>query len=551
MGTITKSNAKNWVFEIISKSKYQIFLLTFLNIIKSILATTYPIILLQMFYAIEGKDTNLFNKRLVYFCAFIVIQLILTAVLSRYAEIVRVKITLALKNKFLSEYMEKNNISVNNTHSGEVLNRFTTDIDIVTHGAVSIIPNIFSLSIRIILTMIYLYMLLSYIANLLVIGGAVLFVFSLFIRNITKTLHKKTLESEGKVRSFVQEVFQQLPIIRSYSTEDYVLEKNNRLLEDYKKKTLKRNMSAIIIEFVNNSFFNFAVIIGTIFASYEIVNGRLSFAEYFAIGQLIMQARTPLSTLVGYIPQYYRVLASADRLSELIEINETNLLEINFEAPKEINFKDISFEYEDKKTKIIENFNFIVKNGVHLGIVGESGSGKSSFLKILIGVFNANKGNISLKYDDREVFIDKENIKSYRKLFAYVPQTNSFLSDTIKESITFGSDYYDENEIYRALEIACALKFVQELPDGINTEIKESLGLSVGQIQRIAIARAIYSKRPFLVLDESTSALDKPTERELLDNLKKLDNVTLILVTHRLEMLDLCAEIVNFNNLGV
>lgn len=551
--------ARKWMFEVLGNTKFSIIILTILQTAQSVLTATYPIVMLQIYTAIEEKNRILLDQKLQTFILFIIAQLILWAIISRYLEVVRLKMNIIYREKILDAWLNKRDISNSALHTGELLNRFTSDIDTVINGCITILPNILSLTIRLLVTTTYLYMLLPDVATGMVIGGAILFVFSVYMKRITKKLHKQTLEADGKVRSYVQEVFQQLPVIRSFGVEEYIEENNHGLLMDFRKIALKRNAVLILVQLCTTIIFNIAIVFGTYVASNAIMDGILTIGKYIAISQLIMQVRAPLSSLIGFIPQYFRMTASAERLYELIEDNQEHDIHApKLREPDCIDFDSLDFIYNLEENKVLRDFNLKIQKGKHLGIVGESGSGKSTFLKILTGIYVPRSGTITLKYKDSTLKIDDSNVYQYRQLFSYVPQGSGLLSGTIRDCIVFGHDSVKDKdeidksvideEVYKALEIACAKSFVDKLPKGIDSEIKESgNGLSIGQIQRIIIARAIYAKRPFLVLDEASSALDKKTEKQLLENLKKMTDITLIIVTHRLEMLEICSQVYNFN----
>jgi ATP-binding cassette subfamily B protein len=177
--------------------------------------------------------------------------------------------------------------------------------------------------------------------------------------------------------------------------------------------------------------------------------------------------------------------------------------------------------------------------------MGISGIGKSTLLKLLLGVFSVQSGSIYLKTDNDKIPVDKYT----RKLFTYVPQGNMLISGTIKENLTFINDDVTDEEIEKAIEISCAKQFIDELPLGIETVIGEKgLGLSEGQVQRLAIARSILSKAPVLLLDEATSALDEETEKQFLTNLRELNNVTCIIVSHKKAALEICNKHIQINN---
>ncbi|MGN1122940.1 MAG: ATP-binding cassette domain-containing protein, partial [Eubacterium sp.] len=208
-----------------------------------------------------------------------------------------------------------------------------------------------------------------------------------------------------------------------------------------------------------------------------------------------------------------------------------------------ISFDNISFKYD--RDIILDSTSLSIKKGDFTAIMGISGIGKSTLLKLLLGVFNPQEGAISLKLSDGEIPVDKYT----RRLFSYVPQGNMLISGTIRENLTFINSDVTEQEIEQAIRISCAKQFIDDLPLGLETVIGEKgMGLSEGQVQRLAIARSILSKAPVLLLDEATSALDENTEKEFLTNLRQLDGVTCIIVSHKKAALEICNKRIQIIN---
>ena len=193
--------------------------------------------------------------------------------------------------------------------------------------------------------------------------------------------------------------------------------------------------------------------------------------------------------------------------------------------------------------------NFVINKGENIAFTGHSGCGKSTVLKLLMCLYHPDSGSIMIQKSDRT---ETELTSQWHRLFAYVPQGNHLMNGTIKEIITFADIQADEEKLRLALTISCADEFVSELENGIDTELGErGAGLSEGQMQRIAIARAIYSGAPVLLLDEATSALDEQTEKQLLDNLRSMTDKTVLIVTHRPAALDICDKIIRFTENGI
>ena len=199
-----------------------------------------------------------------------------------------------------------------------------------------------------------------------------------------------------------------------------------------------------------------------------------------------------------------------------------------------VEIHDFCFAYPDCSSKVLDQVNMEIQEGTLNVICGRSGCGKSTVLKLLMGLYTVDAGDV---------------YGCSRSMFAYVPQGNQLMSGSIRDIITFSdkNKVEDEEGIWRAVEIACADGFISELEQGIDTLLGErGLGLSEGQMQRLAIARAVYSDRPVLLLDEATSALDARTEQAVLENLRNMTDKTVIIVTHRPAALKLCDRQITF-----
>jgi len=279
-----------------------------------------------------------------------------------------------------------------------------------------------------------------------------------------------------------------------------------------------------------------------------------------AITQLISQIQAPFANITGYLPRYYALVASAERLMDIESFPDEGMEKVydkgyvkdiydkSFKAmgirngefsyyPVTENLKEVS---KESSLKVFENLNIEINKGEYVAFTGSSGCGKSTILKNLMTIYELDKGENYIKLSDGSE--DKLDYR-WRKLFAYVPQGNHLMSGTIGEAVSFENDKnkIHEDRLTNALKIACAKDFVDELENGVDTLLGErGSGLSEGQMQRLAIARAIYSDNPVLLLDEATSALDSETEKNLLINLRNMTDKTVIIVTHREASLKIC-----------
>lgn len=296
----------------------------------------------------------------------------------------------------------------------------------------------------------------------------------------------------------------------------------------------------------------------------------MSYGTFMAVLQLIGQVQAPFANISGYLPQWYAMLASAERLIEAESLADQssrdampmNVLKQRYADDfKAIGLEKACFTYQppvrslSDETEIpmpivLKNISLVINKGEYVAFTGQSGCGKTTVMKLLLSLYQLDSGEkYVLTTNGRKPLNTK-----WQRLFAYVPQGNHPMSGTIREIITLPDTARknDDNAIQTALKIACADRFIAELEHGIETVLGErGQGLSEGQMQRIAIARAIFSDAPILLLDESTSALDMQTEKQLLQNLKAMTDKTVVVVTHRPAALEICDRILEFTAEGV
>ena len=206
---------------------------------------------------------------------------------------------------------------------------------------------------------------------------------------------------------------------------------------------------------------------------------------------------------------------------------------------------------KDNMPVVLKDISLEIKKGDYTAFTGQSGCGKSTVIKLLMCIYRPDSGSCFIRTKDSSI---EELSPKWHRMFAYVPQGNKLMSGTIREAVSFAdrSQKEDDEKIMQALKIACADDFVLALDDGVDTLLGErGTGLSEGQTQRIAIARAIFSDSPVLILDEATSALDVATEKQLLENLRKMTNKTVIIVTHRPAAFAICDRVLEFTENGV
>ena len=500
--------------------------------------------------ATQAKDFNIVIKFALCMLFLVAFQMILNITKNSLSERCSARLEMILKKYILDLVIKKDYQCVTSYHTGDLQNRMFNDVTLVANGFTTIIPESAYFGAKLLSSLIYLIVIDKIFALIFVIGGFTIFFITRILRKTLKKLHKKVQETEGKTRSFIQEILTNLLVIKAFAVDEKVNETTDELQNDnFKARMTKRNFS-ICANVGLGSIFSIGTVFAIAFGAYGILFKAMTYGTVTAIIQLVNQVQSPFVSLSGIMPKYYNTIASAERLMELDDLpdeEEINKNEIDkdavYRALKSIEFENITFSFD--RDLILDNTSLSINKGDFVAIMGISGIGKSTLLKLLLGVFNVNSGSIYLNTDNSKIFIDKNT----RKLFSYVPQGNMLISGTIKDNITFINPSATDDEIAKAIEISCAKQFIDELPLGIETVIGEKgMGLSEGQIQRLAIARSLLANSPVLLLDEATSALDEQTEKQFLTNLKTLDNITCFIVTHKKAALDICNKSIKIKN---
>lgn len=433
-------------------------------------------------------------------------------------------------------------------HTGELMNRITSDTTVVTDGTVTLIPSLLSMIVRIAGVLLVMGSIDMTMALVFLIGGCLMVVLSIAPRKWQKTMHKRVQESDGKVRSFVQESLESLLIIHAFGSEKKILKSNEEKMATHRKERRKRSHVFNLFGTGLRICVQCGYLFGFVWCGMGMIQGNVSYGTLTAVIQLIGQIQMPFANIGGTLPKYASALASAERLMELEQVSQGEKTksvfgnrEEAYAEMKSLQFDRVSFAYDEERP-VLSDASFEVFKGEFAALIGSSGIGKSTIMKLLLSVYEPNSGAITMRTDADAVRVSDMPTG----MFAYVPQGNYLMSGPIWQVVGFTdeADQVDRKRVEEACRIACADEFIQELPNGYDTELGErGDGLSEGQMQRLAVARAVYSGCPILLLDEATSALDSETERRMITSLKEMSNYTVFIVTHRKEVWELCDRV--------
>ena len=426
------------------------------------------------------------------------------------------------------------------------MNRFVTDVDAVVGFAISVLPElayIFSVITAGCVSLIYLN------AWFVLIVVGLLFIVPLVGRFTGKTykrLYKNVQVSEGKTRSFFQENIANMIILKSFNGEMLTRYKLSEYLNENRDLRIKRGKFSVFIGIAIALLFSLCYYGVLIYGAYGLASGLMSYGMLITFLQLVSQMRTPLKNLSGIVPRYYTAIASAERLLDVINLeNESVNASVEQQTQlindfKTLKFENVSFAYSYEN--VLENCSFTINKGDVVAITAESGFGKTTLFKLLLGLYKTSEGKVTINDNIR---VDATT----RCLFSYVPQGNKIISGTIRDNLTFFSKDYNDETINNALQTVFLKNDIDNLPNKLDTVLKEGgEGLSDGQLQRLAIARALINDAPVLLLDEATAELDENTECKILENINKLSDKTVLFITHRSSAMAVCKHILRGQN---
>lgn len=529
-----------WILRHIKKRIPALILMTIAYVANALLGVAFALGTRDVIDCATGGHMDAFLRA----CAVqgcIILGLLISLVLSHYLqEKLRAQLDRDWKKDILHRLLHADFAAASSYHSGELMNRLNNDVAAVNDGLLSALPSVASMFTKLVAAVgALLAMEPKFTLILLGVGIALIF-FTGYLRRRLKDLQKRVSEEEGKVSSLLQESLEKLLMVQALDVAGQIeLRSDNAMHLRYKAQRRRKNATLLANTCLNVMYYG-AGFAALVWCSSGLLQGTITFGSLTAVTQLVSQLQTPFVRISGIIPQYIAMIASAERLMELENLDSQpgQALENPQHLYREltaIGAENLTFSYD--RDLVLENASFHIPKGCFAVITGPSGIGKSTLLKLLLGIFRPESGSLYFDSDAGRTSISR----STRSMFAYVPQGNLLLSGTLRDNLTITRPDATEEEIAEATYISAMDEFLPQLPHGLDTLLGEGgAGLSEGQSQRLAIARAILSGAPMILLDEGTSALDAETERLVLQRIRGLQNRTCFAVTHRPAAIELC-----------
>lgn len=534
----------------IKNCKYSIIIITIFSILSSIMTILAPIYIGKTIdstipFIKENLITEIIKLLLIYVVLFIS-NLLLNKALIKFAT----KTSKALRadlfkktNKLTLKYLDKNPY-------GDTLNRFTVDVENVSNGLIQSVSKITMGIITVIISIIIMIKINKVMTVILICIAPIMYIISRFVGRNTTKLFSKRAEKISDINGYTEEALTGFKTIKNFNSEQYFENNFKNKNESLKNVGIKSQFYSSLTNPSTRFVSNLAYIVVAI-SGIMIIKSTAD--AHFSIGNLTTFLvytnvfTRPFNEITSIISEIQTAIASAKRifdyLNEKEELQNSKIVQLD-KIEGRVEFKNVYFSYINNK-KFIEKFNLIANPKQNIAIVGKTGAGKTTIVNLLMKFYEINSG---------EITIDGVNIQNISKEFlrkniGIVLQDTKLFTGTIKENISYGSPNATDEEIKQAAKMAYAHEFIERLPEGYNTYIKNQNMLSPGEIQLINIARVMLTKPPILILDEATSNIDIVTENKISNAFNKLiKNSTSFIIAHRLSTIKNADKIIFIEN---
>lgn len=484
-----------------------------------------------------GKLSDLWSIIVIYVLV-IIGSTFLSLISGIFSTIVNEKFSFEIRKDVYRRILDTCWLDISKYHTGDLMTRLTSDVSAVADGVATTVPKILSLLMELLITFFTLAYYDLKLALFALLVAPIAMVTSVWLGKKLKYLQVKVQQTESQYRSFIQESLANILIEKSFCLEDYSEERLTKLRDERFYWVFKKSKTNMLASAAMGLSFQLGYVVAFTWGVICIANKTITFGTMTIFLQLVNRVQSPLIGLATLVPRIISMFASAGRIVELQSLPKEEFTNMAIDTNGiGVKVSKVSFGYNDEL--VFENADVNIRPGEFTAIVGKSGIGKTTLVRLLMSFTGNREGDISFFNNNGETLPASPDA---RKFIAYVPQGNTLFSGTIKENVLMGKMDATEKEVEDALISAAAYDFVKDLPSGIDTVIGEKgVGISEGQAQRIAIARALIRRASFLILDEATSSLDEKTELRVLEGIRKWQpSPTCLLITHRRSVLKYC-----------
>lgn len=526
-----------WLWKASSGYRFSILLVGVVSVASVCVSLLHVWVSKHLVDIATGSSEGSLLHFVILFAACALAQLAFNVIISRQEVRTDIGIRNAIRHSYFAKIMESRWTGKESIHTGDMINRLEGDVARVSDTLSRTVPALIATALQLAAALIYLGSLDWRLAAVVVV---LLPVAMLLSRSYIKRMRKLTgviRDTDSRIQTHIQENIQHRTLMSSLENTGQSIDSLEEYQGDLRQQTIRRNNYSLFSRTMVSLGFSAGYVTAFAWSVYGIAAGVITFGTMTAILQLVGQVQRPISKISRQIPTLVQTITAVDRLFELDLPQEIKGEPIRLEGQVGVRLTDVDFTYPDSARKTIDGFSYDFKPGSLTAVAGETGIGKSTLIRLMLALLSPDKGKITFYNSDTEVEISPRT----RCNIVYVPQGNTLLSGTIRDNLLMGNPAATDQDMREALYTAVA-EFVYDLPDGLDTVCGEKgAGLSEGQAQRIAIARAFLRPGGVILLDEPTSALDAQTEQTLVQRIReRLEGRTLIMVTHNEHTAQLC-----------
>lgn len=487
----------------------------------------------------ENMRTNsdLFYKLLIAMVGFTFLRTIIVYLDCMIYEHVSQTVLYRVRN-YLYNKIERQDMTFYSTYrTGDLMTRVTGDLDAVRHMVAWVIRMVIeSFSLFGAAAIFFLYINWKMALCLLVISPFVFWIIYLF-KNKVAPMHALLREKLAQMNTYAQENISGNRVVKAFAREDYEIQKFDKANKDYAKTNKATGMVWLKFYPYVESIANLMPVVMLAVGGVFLIRGQLTMGEYVAFSGLIWAIANPMRQMGNIMNEFQRFSAASKKVMEIYyskpkikDAEDAVAHPGRFEG--KIEFSDVSFQYEDGDLPVLHDINFTVEPNETVAIMGETGCGKTSLIHLIPRFYEPTKGEIRID----GIPVGKLKLADLRKNIGLATQDVLLYSDTIEGNIAYGDSTIDLDEVMKFAKYSAASDFISKMPEGYDTIVGErGVGLSGGQKQRISLARALAVKPSILILDDTTSAVDMETEKQIQQSLRELDfPCTKIIIAQRI-----------------
>lgn len=537
-----------WIFSYSRRYKGAIVFYTIIGVLSTSLGLVTSVASKYLIDIITGYQTD----KLGIMAVIVLTSSLFTLVFSNVVQRISTKLSIGIRNDIQADIYDKimdaRWSDIIQYRNGDILNRFNSDVGTVSSNAISWLPSIVIAIYKFIATFFVIWHYDRIMALLSFMSAPVLLLMSRFLIRRQRAYSRKVREVGSEMMTFETESLYNMDTIKSFGIMEFFGEKLRAIQERYKELSLDYNLFSIKVGVFSSLLKMIVQYTAFGYCLYRLWTHRITYGTM----TLFLEQRASLSAafnnVAGIIPGFLNSSVSAHRIRELVQLpreihkeDDSRIGQMQADGRLSVLFENVTFSYVDN-IPVIRESSLHAYPGEIVALVGPSGEGKTTLIRLMLGLVQPQEGRVFLRASyGTETDLNADS----RMLFTYVPQGNTIMSGTIEENLRIVNPEATEEEIIEALKVSCAWDFVKNMPQQIHSELGErGRGLSEGQAQRIAIARALLRNAPILLLDEATSALDARTEGQVLKNIREsCPEKTCIVTTHHAGVLGLCTRI--------